>query len=122
MGSSQERPDGRGITLQLRGTWPGTREPGRAGVDWLVPPLDQAVDVQLEGRAIQQVVQDLLGHCLDRGRGVGLEGGGHDVAVEHHVQVLIGGHPQHDLVGYRVVGIPAGVAVGDPGANSWNAA
>jgi hypothetical protein len=47
--------------------------------------------------------------------GVDLEGGGHEVAVEHHVQALIGGHPQHDLVGHRVIGIAAGVAVRDAG-------
>ena len=58
---------------------------------------------------------DLPGDRLDRRRGVDLEGGGHDVAIEHHVQVLISGHPHHDLVGHRVIGIAAGVAMGDPG-------
>jgi hypothetical protein len=55
------------------------------------------------------------GDRLDRGRGVDLEGGGHDVAVEHHVQVLVGGYSHHDRVGDRVIGVAAGVAMGDPG-------
>ena len=37
-----------------------------------------------------------------------------DVAVEDHVQVLVGGDPDHDLVGDRVLGVAARVPVRDP--------
>ena len=44
-----------------------------------------------------------------------IEGGREDVAVEDHVQVLVGGDPDHDPVGDRVVRVAPGVAVRDPG-------
>ena len=37
-----------------------------------------------------------------------------DVAVEDHVQVLVGGDPDHDPVRDRVVRVAPGVAVRDP--------
>ena len=51
-------------------------------------------------------------HRLVRGE---LERGAEQVAVEDHVQVLVGGDPGQQLVADRVAGELAGVAVRDPG-------
>ena len=39
-----------------------------------------------------------------------------DPPVEHEVVVLVGGHPGHDLVGHRTVGLHPSVAVADAGS------
>ena len=39
----------------------------------------------------------------------------HEVAVEDHVEVLVGRDPGEQPLGHRVVGVLAGVAVADPG-------
>ena len=44
-----------------------------------------------------------------------LQRGVEQVAVEDHVQVLVGGDPGQQPLGHRVAGEPAGVAVRDPG-------
>ena len=46
--------------------------------------------------------------------GCSFDGSSEDVAVEDHVEVLVGGDPDHDLVGDRVLRVAAGVAMRDP--------
>ena len=57
--------------------------------------------------------EDLVDDGPDRGRRLDLQRGAQDVAVEDHVQVLVGRDPDHDPVGDRVVRVAPGVAVGD---------
>ena len=57
--------------------------------------------------------EDLVDDGADRGRRLDLECGAEDVAVEDHVQVLVGRDPDHDPVRDRVVRVAPGVAVGD---------
>ena len=58
--------------------------------------------------------EDLVDDRADRRGRLDLERGVEDVAVEDHVQVLVGGDPDHDPVGDRVVRVAARVAVRDP--------
>ena len=58
--------------------------------------------------------EHLVDDRADRSRRVELERGAEDVAVEDHVEVLVGGDPDHDPVGDGVVGVAPGVAVRDP--------
>ena len=51
-----------------------------------------------------------------------LQRGRDQVAVEDHVQVLVGGHPGQQALGDRVAGDTAGVAVADPGRELLEAA
>ena len=55
---------------------------------------------------------------LDRhhhGRGVDLEGGLRELAVEDVVEVLVDGDPRRELLDQRILRVRAGVAVRDPG-------
>ena len=53
--------------------------------------------------------------AMHHARRVELEGGGGEVAVEEVVEVLVGGHPGHEVVADRIAEQLAGVAVGDAG-------
>ena len=80
---------------------PGLRDRGRLADEVRDPGAGH-----LEG-------EDLVDDGADRGRRLDRERGGQDVAVEDHVQVLVGGDPDHDLVGHRVIRVAPGVAMGD---------
>ncbi len=59
--------------------------------------------------------EDLIDDRPDGRRRLEVQRNRQDVAIEHHVEVLVGGDPDHDLVRDRVVRVPAGIPVGDPG-------
>ena len=60
-------------------------------------------------------LEDLVDDRPHGGRRLDLQRRLEHVAVEHHVQVLVGGDADHDPVRDRIVGVAARVAMRDPG-------
>ncbi|MEJ7695807.1 MAG: hypothetical protein WKF78_04085 [Candidatus Limnocylindrales bacterium] len=87
---------------------PQVVDPGLGDLGGLADEARDAGARHLEG-------EDLVHDRAHGGRRLDLERRAQDVPVEDHVQVLVGGDPDHDLVRDRVVRVAAGVAVGDPG-------
>ncbi len=83
-------------------------DPGLGDLRRLADEARDAGTRHLEG-------EDLVHDRPDGGRRLDLERGPEDVAVEHHVEVLVGRDPDHDPVGHRVVRVAPGVAMRDPG-------